>query len=459
MPGQRTTLVGRTAELKLLEDAFARVSFSGLSGSVAVLGATGVGKSRLIRDFLTRPNGEERRVFRASSLNGDAPLAIFERLLRSRLSLPDASSAEVSQRRIQEEVARVFGDEASLDMCQVLGSFLGQPAPARGLLRILADGVAADDAQIRARLLCRFFEADAHVGVSEGRGPLLLVFDDLHLAHSEALVLLSYLATKAHAPLLCLGIGRTEVQSVCDEFPPRVDDGGERVDDGRHRAIELAPLSESNALAVIRDLLAPCTDAESAEELAQAAVPLAGGNPALLERMVAVFKEMNVILADPFADPEVWSVSLERLEDVSVPMSVEDAVQARLAALTPKERGLLEHAAVMGAVFWTGGLVALERSTENVFPVWRANAPADSEPVRTMLRDLVSRDYVLKLPDSTFAGDDEYVFKHNLERDALSRTVSPRLMRAAHATLAGWLSFKPQVAGNEEHLARLSHHY
>ena len=34
---------------------------------------------------------------------------------------------------------------------------------------------------------------------------------------------------------------------------------------------------------------------------------------------------------------------------------------------------------------------------------------------------LVERDYVLKLPDSTFGGSEEYIFKHNKEREALAK--------------------------------------
>ena len=43
-------------------------------------------------------------------------------------------------------------------------------------------------------------------------------------------------------------------------------------------------------------------------------------------------------------------------------MSVEEAIQARIGALTPSERDMLEKASSFGSVFWLGGLVALSRS-------------------------------------------------------------------------------------------------
>jgi tetratricopeptide (TPR) repeat protein len=70
----------------------------------------------------------------------------------------------------------------------------------------------------------------------------------------------------------------------------------------------------------------------------------------------------------------------------------------------------------------------------------------------------VDRDYLLRLPDSTFAGDEEFVFKHNLEREALVRLTSPAAARQYHRAIAEWLSFREGVDAGEEYLEMLGRH-
>ena len=78
LPGsdRRAELVGRTTEMRMLDDALAQVRATGESRAVTVLGASGVGKTRLVREFLIRasnaghagpPPGQPVRVFRGSA--------------------------------------------------------------------------------------------------------------------------------------------------------------------------------------------------------------------------------------------------------------------------------------------------------------------------------------------------------------------------------------------------------
>jgi tetratricopeptide (TPR) repeat protein len=137
---------------------------------------------------------------------------------------------------------------------------------------------------------------------------------------------------------------------------------------------------------------------------------------------------------------------------------VEDAVQARIAALAPEERELLERAAAMGGVFWLGGLVAIRRQSEPPPEIWEGGDAEDVVVVRHLLAELVERDYVLRLPDSSFSGDEEYVFKHNLEREALVRLTSSATARRYHRAIAQWLAFCANVEASEEYLEMLARH-
>src|SRR5262249_33596015 len=70
--------------------------------------------------------------------------------------------------------------------------------------------------------------------------------------------------------------------------------------------------------------------------------------------------------------------------------------------------------------------------------------------------DLVARDYVLRMPDSTFPGEDEYVFKHNLERESLEKLIPAASAKRFHQAMADWLEFRTGVRSHEEHVARLA---
>jgi hypothetical protein len=151
-------------------------------------------------------------------------------------------------------------------------------------------------------------------------------------------------------------------------------------------------------------------------------------------------------------------VDLDRLAQARLPLTLEDAVAARLAVLSPVERRLLEHAAAMGSVFWLGGLVALARMDREPPDFWTEGAEGDVGEIERLLADLVHRDYVLRLPDSAFPGEVEYVFKHNLERERIAQMISPAANRRRHQTIADWLAQKDNVRSQEEYSAMLARH-
>jgi Cdc6-like AAA superfamily ATPase len=70
---RRAALVGRTAELRELEDALRAVRDEGKARTLTLAGASGIGKTRLVRDFLSKQRASEHgalRVFRGSARRG-----------------------------------------------------------------------------------------------------------------------------------------------------------------------------------------------------------------------------------------------------------------------------------------------------------------------------------------------------------------------------------------------------
>ena len=471
---RRAVLVGRAAELRVLDEGLRAVRDDRKTRTVTLVGAAGIGKTRLVRDFLSKQRASELgtpRVFRGSAREGGAAYEVFARVLRARFGIVEGMDAEAAKAQVRAQVAAVLEDRKVGDVCYFLGQLLElefQDSPIIAAVRTDAQQMRA----LRRAVLKRFFEVDGWHIPMERRdtnpdgdrpttkdsksggtqvGPIVLVFDDLHDAHDESLDLLGYLATSLDAPILLLCLARPELLARRD--------GWAKLGGSRHQFVELSPLSDTDASAVMQDLLAPCGEADGIEELVEAGCTLAGGNPALLERMVRIFLDMGVVEPkDQFAEVETWIIHTDKIDSVRLPLTVDDAIQARIAALGPQERELLERAATMGSVFWLGGLLAIERLEQKAPDVWAKASVTDETTIRDLLRELKERDYILTLPDSTFPDDEEFAFKHNLERERLVGLLPKGQAQRFHRAIADWLSFKPQVKNQEEYMGMLARH-
>jgi tetratricopeptide (TPR) repeat protein len=435
--------------MRELERAYATARDKKQARTVTVVGAAGIGKTRLVRDFLVRSRdagGAGPRVYRGAAREGGPAYEVFARVLRARFGTIEGMDPEAAKAQVRAQLAAVLEDRKVGDVAYFLGQLLELNFQDSPLIR----AVEGDPQQVRSMrraVIKSFLETDA----SKTREPLVLMFDDLQWAHDDSLELLSYLVESLRGPMLIVCLARPEMLARRD--------GWRRSGSDRHSAIELAPLSDADAGAIMHDLLGPCGESAEVEGLVESAVTLAGGNPALLEQMVRIYHDSGVLeVTDDFED-ERWSVHPEKLEHVKLPLTVQDAVQARIAALVPEERLLLERAAAMGGVFWLGGLIAIHRQSESPPELWDAGEAADDFVViRQLLGDLVDRDYVLRLPDSTFRGDEEYVFKHNLEREALVKLTPPATARRHHQAIAEWLTFRESADASEEYLEMLARH-
>ncbi|HWM86126.1 MAG TPA: tetratricopeptide repeat protein, partial [Kofleriaceae bacterium] len=325
--------------------------------------------------------------------------------------------------------------------------------------------------EIMRTVLRRFFEVDAQ------RSPLVLVFDDLQWADEDSLQVLRELGA---------GLGGSAVALIAAARPEllvRFSEWGTGTTD--HLRIDLRNLEADDAGSMLSNLMSRCDPV--APDIIDDAVEMTGGNPHFLEQLVRLFIDNGTI--DTRREP--WRLDPERAAATELPISIEEAIEARIAALEGEERDILEKGAVFGNVFWVGAVVALTRIEDAVVQAGKEveeevprppaegtgtrarrvpGAESDSldwtdtgEPVRARVIDvvdeLVDRDYLLKLDseDSTVAGDVELVFKHNLERELIAKSTEPRRLARFHRLAAQWLETKLSARSEEqlEFLAQL----
>ncbi|MGY1690089.1 ATP-binding protein [Geodermatophilus sp. SYSU D01105] len=309
-------LVGRADELALLTrelDRAARGEWRGL----LLTGEAGVGKSRLAAELVVRRPDVVDLAARAFPLGSTAPFGLWTEALERHLrGLP------------AEDVARhCAGSEA--DLAPVLRSVAA------------ATGARSAGAPSRARLMTAL---PAVLRSLAAERPVVLRFDDLHLADASSLEALHSVAYGcAGAAVLALATARPA--------PLRAEPALGRVllgleQEGSLRRLPVAPLPAAALADLAAAVLGPGTPVPAA--LPDWLARRSGGNPfAAIELLRALCAE-----GADLAAPE-----LPRL-----PASLAERVELDLARLTPDAVALLELLAVLGRRTDLRSLVALAGS-------------------------------------------------------------------------------------------------
>ena len=432
----RSALVGRKDALATLREVATRAIDFQAPQLVSIVGNQGTGKTRLINEMIGELRAQAARKWRvfsgaAERDSSGKPVrwAAIASMLRTRFELTPVPD-DTSKLRFQHEIKSVMSSDQISEMLHFLGAFVGLDFPATAFLRAVTESPKQHQELARTALR-RFIELDATAG------PLVLVLDDLQWADDETLAIINDLASNlGGSPVVMLAAARPEMLVRSSGWA----DGA--VD---HTRIDLRNLEADDAEQMFRNLLVKCRDVP--EDTVQNAVEMTGGNPAFLEQLVRLFMDNGTL----DATGAVWRLDPDKAAETELPISIEEAIEARIAALESEERDLLEKAAVFGNVFWVSAVIALTR-LERPAPE-RALDPIDiewgeGEDVRRRVSDLISiladRDYLLPLDpdDSSIPGDVEVVFKHNLERELIVRSTEGKKLARYYLSAAQWLEAK-----------------
>jgi class 3 adenylate cyclase/tetratricopeptide (TPR) repeat protein len=399
-------LVGREQELRLLREALSRAERQRDPQLVTLVGAPGIGKSRLLFE-LYRALDDDPEVFanwrqgRSLPYGEGVSFWALGEMVKAQAGILESDSADEAAAKLGTSVELVVRDEAEAQWVdEHLGPLVGLAGPEEAGADLRREAFAA---------WRRFFEA-----LAEQR-PLVLVFEDLHWADDGLLDFVDHLVDWASGvPILVVCTARPEL------LERRPGWGG-----GKRSAltVSLAPLSDDDIERLIGALLA---EKSVPAAQVQALLARAGGNPLYAEEYVRMLAE-----AGPGAE-------------LPLPETVQGIIAARLDTLAGEEKALVQEAAVVGKVFWVGALAAV---TDR----------AASE-VEDGLQRLERKEFVRRERRSSVAGETAFVFRHVLVRDVAYGQI-PRSRRAElHRRAAEWLE---SLAGDRaEDIADLvAHHY
>jgi class 3 adenylate cyclase len=398
-PGERRVsdapFVGRDTELDLLLSAWTRTSSERYPQLVTVVGAPGIGKTRLALELAQRIARDGARVLRGRCLPYGERTAYgaFALLIKEACGIFASDAADAAHAKLTERLRVLLAAD--------------DVAAATTHLAIMAR-LTEDTVEVREHLFGsarRFLEALA------SEQPTLLVLEDLQWADQGLLDLVQSLAVRlADAPLLMLALARAEFldeQPNWARLPTNV-------------TVQLDALGNAHANALVRQLL-PLTSEQAT--IASRVEHAAGGNPLLIEELAAWLSEGGLTQPD------------------ELPTNVKAMIAARLDRLPAPERQVILSASVIGDVFWQGSLEALE-------------APG---PLEQLLHSLEIRDLIRRMPDSRIEGDQELSFKHGLIREVAYATLPLSARRLRHAAVARFI--EQAAGDRAAYAAILAHHW
>jgi predicted ATPase/class 3 adenylate cyclase len=382
-------LVGRERQLGSLFTAFTNAVTDRACHLFTVLGVAGVGKSRLVAEFVHGLE-DDVTVLRGRCLPYGEGITYWPVAEIVREAAVGSGGQETAEQWVETIAAQLEGEPKADLIAERVAEVLGRAGP----------GGKTEETFWAVRKL---FEAFA------GRGPVVVVLDDLQWAEPTFLDLVEHLADFSRdAPILLLCMARPE---LVDEHPGW---GG-----GKLNATSslLEPLSEDECRQLIANLLDRAEFPSEAERQIAAA---AEGNPLFAEELLAMLIDDQLITRDDGH----WTVAGD-LSKLPVPPTIHALLAARLERLPDDERALVERAAVEGAVFHRSAASELAAGTFET-------------PFEQTLLALVRKD-VIRPDRANFAGDEAFRFRHLLIRDAAYGSLPKQTRADLHERFADWL--------------------
>ena len=404
-----TRFVGRQQELAALQQALERAG-AGHGQVVAVVGEAGVGKSRLVYEFVHSHHTQGWSVLESASVSYGKATPYFPviDLLKRYAHIDDHDDTRTIRAKVTGQVLTL--DETLQDVIPALLSLLDALPEDSPFLQL-------DPPQRRQRTL----DALKRVVLRESQvQPLLLVFEDLHWIDSETQALLgSLVESLPTAHLLLLVNYRPEYQHGW----------GSKT---YYTQLRLDPLPPVSADEFLQALLG---DDPGLEPLKQLLIARTEGNPFFLEESVRTLVETGVLVGEPGAYRLV-----KPLDSLQVPVTVQAVLAARIDRLPAEEKRLLQTAAVIG--------------TEVPLPLLQAIAELPEAALHSGLAHLQAAEF---LYETRLFPERAYTFKHALTHEVAYGSLLQERRQALHARIVEALE---TLAGDrqDEQVDRLAQH-
>ena len=368
-------LFGRQGELERLVGRFDSLVTDRQPNVVTVIGAAGVGKSRLVAEFISMV-ADRAGVLRGRCLSYGEGITYWpiREILHAAAGIVETDDAEAGRRKLE--------------------ALLGGLSEGRVIAEKLASAIGlTEEAASTEEIFWATRRALGHLAVTR---PLVVVVEDIHWAQPTLLQLIQHVVDQVRdAPVLILCPARPELLETSPSWV-----------DGRANALTIN-LDGLTAEAADRLLDSLSGGRGILEPLRGRVLATAEGNPLFIEEMVQMLAEE------------------ELTADIVVPPTIQALLAARLDRLPPAERSVAQRGSVAGRVFEEDAVAALtpEGSRIDVIP---------------SLVALVQKE-VLCPEMAELTASEAFKFRHILIRDAAYEALSKSDRGELHEAFADWL--------------------
>jgi class 3 adenylate cyclase/tetratricopeptide (TPR) repeat protein len=402
--------VGRDVELRLVRDLYHATARERRTRLVSVIGQAGIGKSRLLWEFSKYTDGLAETIRwhqgRSPAYGEGVTFWALSEMIRQRAGIAEGEDAE--QTRIK--------------LAATIAEFVPEPDERRWLEPALRQllGVHEGRSPDRDELFAAwrtFFERIA------GHDPTVLVFEDLHWADSGLLDFIEHmLEWSRNFPIYIVTLARPELLERRPTWG-----AGQR----SFTSISLEPLPDEAMRELLAGLVPGLPEATVRSILERAAgVPLYA-----VETVRMLLGDGRLELMDGVYRPTGI------LTDIAVPDSLQALISARLDALDPADRSLLQDAAILGQTFNPAALAAVSGE--------------DPVGLEARLRALVRRELLVLDTDPRSPERGQFGFNQGLMREVAYGMLAKRDRRTRHVAAARYF----EALGDEELAGVLARHY
>ena len=424
--GFQSVMVGRDKEFALLCKKVQDLYKKKKGGVVFVLGAAGIGKSRLYDELKKHTIAEKMsiNIIEGRCLSYGEMITYFPVLevLKKLFGISDPDSMDTIKEKILSTCLELLPGK-NKEVAPYILYLFSIPVPQEFKEKVKHLDAEGLNLQISVALK-DLLKAAAK------KSPLLMVIEDYHWIDSASLDLLRFIFdTSDDDPLLLLCLSRIERESeghnVKKFFRENLGDS--------FAEIELRMLSNEASRQLTENILklSGLTPNVQKQMLAKAE-----GNPLFLEEIIRSLIDEGFLVYES----GIWKAS-EDLTIAGIPDSIQEIIATRIDLLEPDLKVVLQKAAVIGRSFL---VPLLERLTK-----------VDSLMMSVHLATLEELEYIRLL---TKEPELEYIFKHPMVREVTYNSLPKKNRREMHGQVAKLIE-KLLSERIDEFTELLAHHY
>ena len=324
--------VGRRQELQSLAQTLSSSS-DGQTKNVLVACPSGIGKSRLILEFLRYATKKNINVLRSKGSNE----ASREPMGPLREVIDQLADIAAGNALLRQDLASQIGTWGS-DLTTICPDFIRQIRPD------LVSGKTGPDEF--GQNLVENAVANLLTVVASSKFPFIIWIDDCQWLDEQTLKILGLIAESKSKDLLLLSSMRSENLERVQEFVAKV---------RPKTSIELGPLSEDEVQLLQESMTGPLP-----EEAAQTIVRLAAGSPFMASAVTRGMFETGAIKRGN----DVWKIDQEKLSNIQAADDAAQVLLQRLRSLPQETLLFLSIAAIAGKEFDIQSVFEVSRLTD-----------------------------------------------------------------------------------------------